>query len=584
MPSFVKLLEQTRLIVLRASTEEDALNFAKAKRGTERPLWQWKQGTGLVEIDPGESGDSGLYPDSMTKAISEFQRFPSEAVLVVPGLTGEERVGSLRTRLAQQIEGVVDDREIQTWIVFIVTTERQHEFLENVFRELDADLASISAEALATQPSPKKAGRRPTPSELDLDDIGDLDLFDTPEWTEYLNHFPVEQLDRLCKERQDLIDESIDRLKLLSGDIGKVLVGKDKIIELMIQCSIAHLPLLLLGTWGTGKSMLVREFSKGLGIEPHTRKINSEDELVAQLERDAQHNGGEDSASGRAALLAAEGSRHFEYLVTRFTTPEELLGPVHIDLMLSRAIYLRQTHALLPRAEIGFLDEVFKANSSILNALLSIINERLFYNAGVPWTVNLVMLFAASNEPPQEEDLGAFYDRFPVRVLCDPVNNDELEDLLKFAHLQQYLSTATTANDSDDGPHAMRRMRQRACVNDFRLLRKVSLYNFGGANLTSEDDSRSADADKSATKGSTVRKLGDDSKAFLEKYKSLLRNLRREYDISDRSAAHFYRLARARALFESREELNETDCEVLKYAGKSEDALRQLPTIISEVI
>jgi MoxR-like ATPase len=74
----------------------------------------------------------------------------------------------------------------------------------------------------------------------------------------------------------------------------------------------------------------------------------------------------------------------------------------------------------LPQAEVVFLDEVFKANAAILNSLLSLINERLFYNAGQPWSVRLVMLYAASNEPPQEEELGAFYDLTLCFFLAPP--------------------------------------------------------------------------------------------------------------------------------------------------------------------
>jgi MoxR-like ATPase len=105
----------------------------------------------------------------------------------------------------------------------------------------------------------------------------------------------------------------------------------------------------------------------------------------------------------------------FDYLLTRFTTPDELFGPVSLQ-KLKLDQYMRQTEGYLPSASFAFLDEIFKANSAILNALLSILNERVFFNGREKEHSPLLFLMAASNELPEEnEQLAALYDRFLIR-------------------------------------------------------------------------------------------------------------------------------------------------------------------------
>ncbi len=110
------------------------------------------------------------------------------------------------------------------------------------------------------------------------------------------------------------------------------------------------------------------------------------------------------------------GSEHwFEYLLTRFTTPDEMFGPVSLQ-QLKLDHYVRKTDGYLPAAQFAFLDEIFKANSAILNALLSILNERIYFNGREKEAVPLQFLIAASNElPDEDEQLTALYDRFLFR-------------------------------------------------------------------------------------------------------------------------------------------------------------------------
>lgn len=125
-----------------------------------------------------------------------------------------------------------------------------------------------------------------------------------------------------------------------------------------------------------------------------------------------------------AALCdAIEGARGFEWLLTRFTTPEELFGPISLR-GLEDDRYERLTAGKLPDAHVVFLDEVFKASSAILNALLTVLNERRFHNGAHALAIPLVTLIGASNELPDEDALLALYDRFLVRVMVDYVEED----------------------------------------------------------------------------------------------------------------------------------------------------------------
>jgi MoxR-like ATPase len=113
-----------------------------------------------------------------------------------------------------------------------------------------------------------------------------------------------------------------------------------------------------------------------------------------------------------------EGADYFQWLLTKFSTPEEIFGAVSLK-SLEQDDYRRVTTHKLPEAHIAFLDEIFKANSSILNALLTVINERLFHNGRERIAVPLVTMFGASNELPDEDELNALYDRFMLRYVVD---------------------------------------------------------------------------------------------------------------------------------------------------------------------
>lgn len=181
---------------------------------------------------------------------------------------------------------------------------------------------------------------------------------------------------------------SPSRLGGLLAALGRGLLERDTAVRLALLAALAGEHVLLIGPPGTAKSALARRLHE-----------------------------------------AFAGTRYFERLLTRFSTPEELFGPLSLK-ALEDDRYERLTEGFLPTAGIAFLDEVFKANSAILNALLTLLNEREFDNGSGRVHTPLVAVVAASNEVPTDEALHAFYDRFLVRVPVAPVGDESFAALL----------------------------------------------------------------------------------------------------------------------------------------------------------
>ncbi|MBE0620497.1 MAG: AAA family ATPase [Burkholderiales bacterium] len=164
------------------------------------------------------------------------------------------------------------------------------------------------------------------------------------------------------------------RLKAIIDALESGLVERRQSVRLCLLCALAGEHTLLIGPPGTAKSELARRL--------HT------------VFRDA---------------------RYFERLLTRFSVPEELFGPLSIQ-ALEQDRYERHTDGFLPDASIAFIDEVFKANSAILNALLTLLNEREFDNGAGRQRCPLISAIGATNEVPEDEVADAFFDRFLVRL------------------------------------------------------------------------------------------------------------------------------------------------------------------------
>src|SRR5215467_11077163 len=180
------------------------------------------------------------------------------------------------------------------------------------------------------------------------------------------------------------------RLNRFRTSLGRFFVDKQELIDLMLVAAVAGEPLLLVGPPGTAKSDLVLKFKDALGL------------------------GEED---------------YFEYMLTRFTEPSEIIGPIDIS-KLREGRYIRREQGKLPTARLAFLDEIFKSNSAILNILLTIINERKFYQDGVPQPVRLRVLFAATNEVPEQSELAALKDRFCLKAESRSVQENYFTQLV----------------------------------------------------------------------------------------------------------------------------------------------------------
>ncbi|PDW03085.1 AAA family ATPase [Candidatus Viridilinea mediisalina] len=178
----------------------------------------------------------------------------------------------------------------------------------------------------------------------------------------------------------------------VSNQLKKDFVGKGQIIDLMLITALAREHLLLVGPPGTAKSELIKRFVVLLGARKDAGEL-------------------------------------FEYLLTRFTEPNEIFGPVNIK-EFQAGTFTRNIDRALPQARIAFLDEVFKANSAILNALLTILNERFYFNGLEQINVPLISVYGATNEVPEGDDLAALYDRFLLRVRTDNVDERQFRDLL----------------------------------------------------------------------------------------------------------------------------------------------------------
>src|SRR5205807_2962373 len=163
---------------------------------------------------------------------------------------------------------------------------------------------------------------------------------------------PVPREDWTLEELQQEAEDLRGRLNRFRKSLGRFFVKKQDLIDLMVVAAVAQEPLLLVGPPGTAKSDLVLKFKDALGLA-------DED--------------------------------YFEYMLTRFTEPSEIIGPIDINL-LREGRYVRREQGRLPTARLAFLDEIFKSNSAILNILLTIMNERKFYQDGVPQPVPLQVL------------------------------------------------------------------------------------------------------------------------------------------------------------------------------------------------
>ena len=175
-----------------------------------------------------------------------------------------------------------------------------------------------------------------------------------------------------------------DHIRQLIECMSQGVYEKEQIIAVALLCAVAGENIFLLGPPGTAKSMV----------------------------------------ASRLKMVFKDG-KSFDYLMSRFSTPDEIFGPISISRLKNDDRYERLTAGSLPEADVVFLDEIWKAGPSIQNTLLTVINEHIFHNGGQIMHTPMKVLIAASNElPAKEEGLEALWDRFLVRMVSNCIESD----------------------------------------------------------------------------------------------------------------------------------------------------------------
>ena len=243
-------------------------------------------------------------------------------------------------------------------------------------------------------------------------------------------------------------------------------------------------------------------------------------------------------------------ARYFEYLLTRFTEPNEIFGPVDIRAF-REGTYVRRVESMLPDADIVFLDEIFKSNSAILNALLSILNERRFFTGSASIKVPLSSLYGATNEVPNDDALSAVFDRFLVRASSDNLDSFHFHGLVERGLAAEVEALAEVGGEAD----GIARARPLLTLAEVQTL-----------------------------KARLARQL-QFPEEFLARYKGLVFQIRSEgITLSDRRVVKLLKLFAASALIDGRPTVDDGDFFILRHVWNSVDQIGIVEDIVAPVL
>jgi MoxR-like ATPase len=298
------------------------------------------------------------------------------------------------------------------------------------------------------------------------------------------------------------LEQIASRLQEAARILDRRFLDKQEIIRLLVISTIAGEHMVIVGPPGTAKSAIIRLFAK---------------------------------------LIDA---RYFEYLLTRFTEPNELFGPVDMGAF-REGEYRRRTQNMLPEAEIVFLDEVFKANSAILNSLLTLLNERRYMNGAQSLECPLLSVFGATNEVPNDENLQAIFDRFLIRVQSNNLDSYHFHNLVNRG-LENELRQIT--GQGEDTRPLLTSGHLNALHRYYPQLMRLS-------------------------------------EEFFTTYKGLIFQIRSEgISLSDRRVVKLCKLFAASALFDGRTQCCDADFFILKHIWNSLDHAEVLQEIVTPVV
>ena len=281
-----------------------------------------------------------------------------------------------------------------------------------------------------------------------------------------------------------------DRIEALLSHLNRGVYEREPAIQLALLTAIAGESIFMLGAPGVAKSLVARRLK-----------------------------------------LAFKDARAFEYLMSRFSTPDEIFGPVSISKLKNEDKYERIISGYLPAADVVFLDEIWKAGPSIQNALLTVLNEKIYRNGDREERVPIKGIISASNElPSRGEGLEALWDRFLVRIL--------VEGIQERGHFEDMICMVQEAGSV--GPDPSLQISAEEYAECSTLIDMVSV-------------------------GADILQIIHTIRCYIQRYNEKQEDSSRELYISDRRWRKIIRLLRTSAYLNGRDAVDLMDCFLIQY-------------------